>query len=478
VVKYIFLPMKAVSEWRNLRLLDSCGLPVPRPVAFGIKKNGLMLRDSCLIVEALLNTQPLNEYVAAQLPLAATEKVEALKQSLALSLAQLTAEIHNRNIYYRDLHAGNILIRVENNAQRCLFLIDLHRVWKPFIFMQWMRMRDLAQLLNSLPEISSQRSLFIKEYLEATDSAKKSFASFDNELETTAQSLEARRIKSRSKRCIVNSTTFEIYKSLNEQYFGRRDFGKPASSKVIEKHAQYLAHSRKHIIKESENSIITTHERNSDVPRAVCVKHYFYRGFKYLLKSAAIKTRALKSWIAGNGLLVRGIRTPVPLALAERKLGPFIYESFLITEWLPEVRELNDYIKYINQQGLSFADKINFIQCVAATIRNLHEKGVYHADLKSTNILVREEGPRMWRFYFIDLERVKFKKNLTFRDRANNLAQINASIASCMTARDRLKFFRFYAKGTQLFGERKKYYREVLAISKTKNTEPFGVVFK
>jgi tRNA A-37 threonylcarbamoyl transferase component Bud32 len=208
------------------------------------------------------------------------------------------------------------------------------------------------------------------------------------------------------------------------------------------------------------------------------VKHYFYRGFKYLLKSAAIKTRALKSWIAGNGLLVRGIRTPVPLALAERKLGPFIYESFLITEWLPEVRELNDYIKYINQQGLSSADKTNFIQCVAATIRNLHEKGVYHADLKSTNILVREEEPRMWRFYFIDLERVKFKKNLTFRDRANNLAQINASIASCMTARDRLKFFRFYAKGTQLFGERKKYYREVLAISKTKNTEPFGVVFK
>ena len=63
-------------------------------------------------------------------------------------------------------------------------------------------------------------------------------------------------------------------------------------------------------------------------------------------------------------------------------------------------------------------------------------------------------------------------------ERANNLAQINASIASFMTAKDRLKFFRFYAKGTQLFRKRKKYYQEILKISRKKNTEPFGVVFR
>jgi hypothetical protein len=84
----------------------------------------------------------------------------------------------------------------------------------------------------------------------------------------------------------------------------------------------------------------------------------------------------------------------------------------------------------------------------------------------------------MWSFYIIDLERVKFKKKLTFRERANNLAQINASVARCMAAKARLKFFCFYANGTQLFGERKKYYKEIFRISRTKNTEPFGVVFK
>ena len=478
VVKYVFLPLKAASEWRNLRLFDDCGLPVPRPVAIGVKKSGIALRDSCLIVEALLHTQPLNEYVAEQLPLLAPEKAGDLKRSLALSLARLVADIHSKRIFYRDLHAGNILIRTADNGQYQLFLIDLHRAWRPFKLLQWMRIRDLAQLCNSLPEISSERIRFLEEYLNATGYTKKSVESFSNKLEAMALHLEERRINSRSKRCIVNSTTFEVYKSLHEQYFGRRDFGRLASSKVMEEQALQMQRNQTDILKHSENSVITTHGENSDLLRAVCVKHYFYRGFKYVLKSMVIKSRALKSWIAANGLLVRGISTPLPLALVEKKYGPFIYESFLITEWLPDARELNDYIACLHQQAVSAEEKRKFIQSLASTISNLHEKGIYHADLKSTNILVREEGPGMWSFHFVDLERVKFKKNLTFSERANNLAQINASIASRMTVKDRLIYFHFYANGTQLFNERKKYYREILKISRSKNTEPFGVVFK
>ena len=478
VVKYIFLPLKATSEWRNLRLFDDCRLPVPRPVAIGIKKKGLVLKDSCLIVEALLEVQPLNEYAAEHLSLFVAENAEDLKRSLALSLARLVADIHSKKIFYRDLHAGNILIRTEGDGQHQLFLIDLHRAWRPFKLLQRMRIRDLAQLGNSLIEISSERSRFLEEYLNAAGYTKESFEFFSNKLETMALRLETRRLKSRSKRCIVNSTTFEVYKSLREQYFGRREFGRLASSKVIEEHAHQLQLNQTAILKETKNSVITTHGKNSALPRAVCVKHYFYRGLKYVLKSLAVKSRALKSWIAGNSLLVRGISTPLPLALVEKKYGPFIYESFLITEWLPDAPELNDYVACLHKQAVSAGEKRKFIQSLAMAIRNLHEKGIYHADLKSTNVLVREEGPGRWTFYFVDLERVKFKKNLTFMERANNLAQINASIASFMTAKDRLKFFRFYAKGTQLFRKRKKYYQEILKISRKNNTKRFGVFFR
>jgi tRNA A-37 threonylcarbamoyl transferase component Bud32 len=107
----------------------------------------------------------------------------------------------------------------------------------------------------------------------------------------------------------------------------------------------------------------------------------------------------------------------------------------------------------------------------------MHGRGIYHADLKSNNILVADRGPDQWSFWFVDLDRVRFQKSLSFSQRANNLAQINASVAEVMSLRDRLKFFRFYAKGTEFFSARKKYYKRILAIGRTKNTEPYGIRF-
>lgn len=475
--KHLVLPAKAVAEWRNMQRFAACGLPVPLPIARGIRKTGLMITDSCLITEALLHTQPVHEFLEQQLPLYAAERSDAVKKELTVSLARLAADIHTAGFFYRDLHAGNILIKISAERGWQLFLIDLHRAWRPFRLLQWMRLRDLAQLWNSVPALSAHKRLLVEEYLRASGQRRVVPEAFARKLEIVAQRREQRRIKSRSKRCLVNSTTFEVHKTAREQYFGRREFGRQALEALLQEQARCLAAGHTGILRKSENAILTTHEQGHMVPGPVCVKHYFYRGIKYAVKSAVVKSRALKSWIAGHMLLVRGIGTPLPLALLERKYGPFIYESFLVTEWLADALPLNDFVTHLHNQGLAQEKRERFIQALAETLRDLHEKGIYHADLKSTNILVRAEGAGVWRFYFIDLERVKCSRSLTFRERANNLAQINASVARCMSVKDRLKFFRFYAKDTQLFKERKQYYREILKISRRKNTEPFGVTF-
>ena len=79
------------------------------------------------------------------------------------------------------------------------------------------------------------------------------------------------------------------------------------------------------------------------------------------MKSLCHETRARKSWIAGNAFLVRGISTPLPQALVEKKFGPFVVESFLITQWLAGARELNDYITHLDQKSVSPAVKHAFI---------------------------------------------------------------------------------------------------------------------
>jgi len=470
----MLLPSKAAAEWRTLRRCAESGLPVPRPVAMAEKKSGPALEDSCLVVEALTSALPLNEYFERVLPALSPASAQKMRMSLAISLSHLAREVHSRGVFYRDLHAGNILIRSAPDGAYELFLIDLHRALFPVRLMRWMKKRDLAQLCNSLPESAVDHDMFLRQYCEEAGCDE---AAFSASVAEACRTMEARRLKSRGKRCLKNSTTFEVYAGFREQYCGRRDFGRQACRKAIEEHLTAVSGKQEQILKQSKNSVITFHEKTGGLPVDACVKQYQYRGIRYVLKSLFAKTRARKSWIAGNAFLVRGISTPLPLALQEKKFGPFVIESFLITALLAGARELNDYVTLLDRKSAAAAVKNAFIQSLAGTVRALHEKGVYHADLKSTNILVQELPGAAWRFSFIDLDRVALRDSLSFQERANNLAQINASISRLAGAKERLKFFFFYAKGTDLFRERKKYYQEILKISRTKNTAPFGVIF-
>ncbi len=111
IIKYMLLPSKAAAEWRTLRRCAESGLPVPQPVAMAEKKSGLALEDSCLVVEALTDALPLNDYFERMLPALAPAAARQMRTSLATTLAHLAHEVHGRGIFYRDLHAGNILIR-------------------------------------------------------------------------------------------------------------------------------------------------------------------------------------------------------------------------------------------------------------------------------------------------------------------------------------------------------------------------------
>ena len=475
IIKYMLVPSKAAAEWKTLRRCAEGGLPVPCPVAVAEKKSGVVLQDSCVIAEAVTGALPLNDYFEQRLPALAPDVARQLRTSLATNLAQLVRAVHNRGIFYRDLHAGNILIRAAADGGHELFLIDLHRALFPPRLMQWMKVRDLAQLCNSLPQTAIDRDIFLREYCRE---ALCNEASLRFSIAAASGKLEARRLRSRGKRCTKNSTTFEVYAGVREGYCGRRDFGRDAARGALAEHHAAMQHSRAQIRKQSKNSAITTHTQKTGPHAAICVKQYRYRGIRYGLKSLFTRSRARNSWIAGNAFLLRGISTPLPLALVERKLGPLVTESFLVTEWLTGARELNDYISVLEQQAAAPAVKHAFITSLAATLRDLHEKGVYHADLKSTNILVQETAASTWRFSFVDLDRVAFRDSLSFYERANNLAQINASVSRLVSAKERLKFFFFYAKGTDLLKVRKKYYREILKISRTKNTEPFGIIFR
>jgi tRNA A-37 threonylcarbamoyl transferase component Bud32 len=461
-VKYVFFPSKAIAEWRNLRRFEEKGIPTAEPLAVAEKRSFGLLRDSCLVTASLSPAEALNEYLLR------VKLSPEQRQQLGRALGRLVRRLHDGNIFFRDLHAGNILIRWNDGQRPDLFLIDLHKAYSVPVLQQWMRVRDLGQLCNSLKASRADGIRFLQVYCKGKTRAW--YRTLQQAIHGKQIKLEAVRIKSRSKRCIRHSTVFEKKKTWAEAYFGRKDFGRSAADAAIAMHRTELDTGQARLLKRASKSAVTGHVL--DGHGQVCVKGYRYVSPWYSLKNIFTRSRALKSWIAAHALLVRGIDTPLPLAVLERTCGPLRSETFLITRLLPDARELNDYIL-----ATDLADrKGDFIAALAARLRNMHERGVYHADLKSNNILVQEAGTG-WRFSVIDLDRVHFPGSLSFSQRANNLAQINASVSSRITLRDRLKFFHFYVKETNLLADRKKYYRTILAISRKKNTSPYGVRF-
>ena len=97
----------------------------------------------------------------------------------------------------------------------------------------------------------------------------------------------------------------------------------------------------------------------------------------------------------------------------------------------------------------------------AKEIRRLHRTGVYHGDLKATNVLVQDGT-----FLFVDLDRVRFSEDVPDRDRIFNLAQLNASLTPPLTRTDRLRFLRaYFGRCASLRKQERRWIGEIMNIS-------------
>ncbi len=458
-LKYLFLPSKAKQEWKNLCRFQKKGIKCPVPVAFS-KPRRFFKKESCyLVTKAVENAAVLNKYVE--------EKGGAFseKAKTCSYLAERVAELHEKGVYYRDLHAGNILIMESGRESKEIFFTDLHRAFCLPFLPEFLRVNDVAKLCSSLSVSASFKTWFLRNYCKN----EKSLRNFYRKAGALAEKIKQKHIRSRSKRCVKNSTVFEAKKGFLEKYYGRRELGYASTADFIDLHKKAVNSNSGNIVKKTEKSAITVHRNKNGLKVAVKANRY------NLIKSFLIGSRSVKEWKAAQGLSVRGFNTPEALSVVEKRQGLFLFESFFLTRWVEGSMELNDYIK---RTPLGYDQKRGFIISFALTLKRLHQKAIYHADLKSNNILVRVSMDRKQDFYFIDLDRVYFQKNLSEHQKINNLAQINASVSKIMTPKDRLRFFYYYMGKNLTKNQRKHYYNIILEISRKKVTEPYDIIFE
>ncbi len=472
-LKYFLLPSKASAEWKNMLKLYERGLPVARPLARGEKRRRGFLQEAYLFTVALAGAIPLTDFAAGMRDVAGRMRLEE-------KAACLVSEIHSRGFFFRDLHAGNILIVPESDTGYHLWLADFHKAWHTGRVPFWMRARDLAQLRNSLSVSMTGQVRFLKAYLRQSNLPPDYFRKLARRIDHTSKKLWSTHLRSRTRRCLMESSEFSVSTGTGCRIYRHKTCPAGLLDTLLKAHAypsRDTTATLKRTAKETISLLTATHD---GIDYKVVVRESFCATFLARLRYTLFPSRARQNWIGARALRVRGIPTPDALALVEYRSGLLSKRSLLFTRYIEGACELNEYVLSRYGGALSPAtrkQKKRFIQTLAELIRDMHAKGIYHADMKSNNILVREDGDA-WKLFIIDLDRVRLRKSLSFTQRANNLAQINASVAACITPADRISFFRHYAKGRSPAPGAKKYFRRIMDIGRKKNTRPYGLVFE
>lgn len=413
-IRFFLLPWRVTAEWRNLSRLRKKGVPAPQRVFFGYKG-----RFPCsgffLVTEEVRGSA-----------------ADCRRRDHVIRISGFLAELHEKGIFHRDIHPENIMIESSGHP----VLLDAQEVYFFPRLPRKLKAANLGRLwrhIRSLPGCGAS----LEDFLEAYNSGQKKPVSAQEVNRAAGRSRE-RCFRSRSKRCFKNSSEFQVVKNRSGiRGFRRRDFqwGRQELLKALE-HGSYL----------KGDKLIAYN--------GVCIKIHNKRFLH--------KDRCLKSWKTARALSVRGVDAPPALAFYSMKK-----RSFFLACFLENSLTLNRYFS----EAVRDDEKKEALRRFAEWLRACHDMNIWQRDFKSSNVLVLDG-----RFMMVDLEGVKICRRLSWRRKVINLAQLNASISSRITLKDRLRFFYFYC-GRDLPSreERRRVYEKIREITRGKNTLPFGL---
>lgn len=132
--------------------------------------------------------------------------------------------------------------------------------------------------------------------------------------------------------------------------------------------------------------------------RKIVIKRYNIKNFWHGLNRALRTTRASISWSNAHLLHAFEIATPAPLALVERRWGPFRRQGYFLSDFVagPDITEV------FADSGLPDARKHEIAVDVATLLRKLYLLKIEHGDMKATNLKLVDGKPLL-----LDLDAMK-----------------------------------------------------------------------
>jgi len=117
--------------------------------------------------------------------------------------------------------------------------------------------------------------------------------------------------------------------------------------------------------------------------RDVVIKWYKHVGWMHSLRHTLKGSRARRAWVNGRRLPGLNVPTPRPLAFLDEHRGPFLWQSYLITEYV----DAPILYSVLRDERVPAGRKRRLVHQTLRLIDRLGSRGISHGDMKHTNIL-------------------------------------------------------------------------------------------
>ena len=123
----------------------------------------------------------------------------------------------------------------------------------------------------------------------------------------------------------------------------------------------------------------------------------------------------------------RGVPSAEVIAIAKRRLWGIFYKAKFISK---EIDGAVDMVEFLNKSSPQFIQrhKKPVIFALVKLIRNMHDAGIYHADLHLKNILLKRDSDGEFTAYIIDLDKSVVLNKLDIQQRIKNLLRLDRSL--------------------------------------------------
>jgi tRNA A-37 threonylcarbamoyl transferase component Bud32 len=356
----------------------------------GIQTAGLLFsgytKESCVGVLLFEYIDPALQFEQAWEQCGSIEN----KQALLENFVTIIASMHRNGLLQNDLHFNNFLVK-----ENTIFAIDAASInicnhQCPVAIDKGLKNLAVLFAQLKLPDMHLAETVF-NSYVKALD--LKPSESMFNTFKHMKTREQKQSIKRYLKKIFRESTRHIHQHSFSRFMVCNRSFYSPLMAAMLKDPDKTMGHLKWSELKKGNSSTVS--KINIDGTDFV-VKRYNIKGLWHRIKRIFTTTRAARSWENAHRLTALGIETPMPVALLEKRTGPFRGVAYYISKYVkgPDAAQFFATKNHISQK--------NVARQIAQLFHNLKTARISHGDMKATNIIIVDQQP-----FLIDLDAMR-----------------------------------------------------------------------